>query len=395
MNTSLNFIFLNDTLTANGDGLFGTSGPFFNYIQKENFQYSLSGKIKDGCKNILPIEISKGGMGIKEIPNEIFDFVNTNDIKLLIINLADPTAKNQYIQCLNYLKDRHLDFDKLIYVDSNLQLSKLKTNFTNKIYTFNYFIEEATWTKDGFYDTNNDLGYVSKRIEESELDNFRSKKFLCFNRNIDRAHRFILLYEYIKGVFHDSYFSFLRPIDYFKENQHFIEDYNQTILTEEDIDFYNQKLPIELDTQSTEKKHGFAVTNTLKKDLFLDSCIHLVTETKYIDNELFLSEKILKPILGYQPFIVFGPHGYLKELKKYGFKTFSNIWDESYDDIKDPVERMKSLISLVKQLNNKSIEELNDIYRSTKDICIYNRNVFYSLEIDTLKVIFEEIENEW
>jgi len=56
---------------------------------------------------------------------------------------------------------------------------------------------------------------------------------------------------------------------------------------------------------------------------------------------------------------------------------------------------MKSLISLVKQLNNKSIEELNDIYRSTKEICIHNRDLFYSLELDTLKVIFEEIQNEW
>jgi len=49
----------------------------------------------------------------------------------------------------------------------------------------------------------------------------------------------------------------------------------------------------------------------------------------------------------------------------------------------------------VKHLNNKTIEELNDIYRSTKDICIYNRNLFYSLKNDTLKVIFEEIKNEW
>lgn len=390
MNDSLNFVFLSDTLKTNGEGVYGRPGPFINYLQNRNLSYTLNGEIKPGFKNIVPIEVGETGTFFKKIPEGLFKFVNENDVKLLILNLPDPSSLFQYEIYLRYLRNK-ISSDKLIFVDTNLRIPSTK----KAVYTFNYFIEEATWDKQRFYGHKNSLGYVSEPIELHELNNFRNKKFISFNRNTARAHRFILLEEFVKGTFADSYFSFLRPMDYFEENKQFYESYSGIKLSDDDMDRYNQKLPIELDTHNTSQKDSFDVGNTFKKDLFLDSCINLVTETSYVDNELFLSEKILKPILSYQPFIVFGPYGYLAELKKYGFKTFSDFWDESYDDIQDPVERMKSLISLVKSLNNKSIEELNDIYKSTIPTCIHNKNLFYSLELDSLKVIFEEIKNEW
>jgi hypothetical protein len=391
----INFVFLNNELTPNGDGKFARQGPFNDYIKKHNFSYTLDGTLKDGFKNLLPIEIDKGGYGVRDIPIGLIQFINENDIKLLILGLPDPTGKDAYRFSLEHLNKLGLDFNKLIYIDTNIRLKDIDTGFKHKIYTFNFFIEEAIHNTEHFYDNENELGYISKQIELSEINTFRNKKFLCFNRSLNKAHRFILLDEFLKGTFTDSYFSFLRPIDYPVENEEFFSSYTETIVTSDQIYNYNKHIPIELDTQNVENKTSFAVSNTLKKELFLDSCINIATETTFATNELFLSEKILKPILGYQPFIVFGPHGYLVELKKYGFKTFSDFWDESYDDIQDPVERAKKLISLVKHLNNKTIEELNDIYRSTKDICIYNRNLFYSLKNDTLKVIFEEIKNEW
>ncbi len=402
MGSLLNFVFFKNELVPNWTHTHN-QGPFINYLQKNKLQYTLNGELKDGFKNILPIEIS-GGWAVRDMPPAIFKFVEENNVKLLLMNLPDPTTRDGHIFSLNYLKDK-INFDKVIYIDTNLRLPNISTSYSRKVYwpgyswpkvyAFNYFIEEATWDKERFYGSENSLGYISEPIELHELTNFRNKKFISFNRNAGRANRFILLDEFIKGTFSDSYFSFLRPMDYFEENKQFYKQYSGIELTDNDMVTYNQKLPIELDTHATTQKDSFDTGNTFKKDLFLDSCINLVTETSYIDNELFLSEKILKPILSYQPFIVFGSYGYLKELKNYGFKTFSDFWDESYDDIINPVQRMKSLVSLVKSLNNKSIEELNDIYESTIDICIHNRSLFYSLELDSLKVIFEDIENEW
>ena len=63
-------------------------------------------------------------------------------------------------------------------------------------------------------------------------------------------------------------------------------------------------LPIELDTQGLppEQKSGFYIGNTFRKDLYQNSNIHIVTETTFDD--VFLSEKVMRPIFMYQPFIV-------------------------------------------------------------------------------------------
>ena len=112
-------------------------------------------------------------------------------------------------------------------------------------------------------------------------------------------------------------------------------------------------------------------------------------------NELFISEKIFKPILSYQPFIVLGPVNYLKRLKYYGFKTFDNFWDESYDKIEDSSKRYDKVLQTILELNKKSIDELNNLYKSLKEICIYNRNHFVNLKINTFDSTLKKIENEW
>ena len=140
---------------------------------------------------------------------------------------------------------------------------------------------------------------------------------------------------------------------------------------------------------------SFKVSNTFPTKLFLDSAIHIVSETSFESNEMFISEKIFKPILNFQPFILIGPYRYLKELHKLGFKTFGEFWDESYDEIKDPKNRYLKLIEVILDLNKKSIEEINLLYKNVKHICIYNNKLFQEMELpDGLQKIFNVIENE-
>jgi hypothetical protein len=231
---------------------------------------------------------------------------------------------------------------------------------------------------------------VSEKIELNELDGYRNKKFICFNRSVDKEHRLSLLNEYLTGNYSDSYFSFLLKVEGYS-HVYTLDGSMPKI----DINYFNKHIPIELDTQKISDKSDFRVNDAFKKELFLDSCINLVTESSFELNELFISEKILKPIINYQPFIVFSSYGYLKHLKTYGFKTFSDFWDESYDDIENPNRRFFALLKLVRSLNDKSIDELNELYKNVKHICIYNRQLWDNLKIDTLEKILKNIENEW
>jgi hypothetical protein len=380
MGSLLNFVFLSAVLEKNGDDSLSITGPLFWHIQSQGYSYTLNGEIRDGYKNLLMIEGRCSLDSFYSIPNDIINFILNNDVKLLAVSIADPTNTHTYNKVKRKLEN--ILTNKFYILDSN-------TSFTD-CFTLDYFIEEAVNqnTKKNIFDVMNDLGYVSEDIDILELDKFRYKKFLCFNRSTDRVHRATLLHEYLTNDYSDSYFSFLTKL----RNLYDIP----TIGTiPNNLYFYNKKIPIELDTQNTTNKTGFGVSSTFKKELFLNSCVHIVTETSFQNNELFLSEKGLKPIIMYQPFIVFGPVGYLKRLKTYGFKTFSDFWDESYDDIQDYRKRLDVLIHLVNELNKKSVEELNELYKKTKDICIYNRGIFDSLELNTFSKIFKQIENEW
>jgi hypothetical protein len=388
MDSFLNFILLSNTFEANGIGTYGMQGPFFKYIFfRKNFSYTLNSEYRDEYKNLIMIEPIGSVDGIANIPDgdiyKIKQLMQSGNVKLLIVSLADPSSDYSYQNCMNFLKKHGIVIDDTICNSENVIIMDSNGRYKN-IYTLDYFVEESFYYRHTYYSDINSLGYASTEIKEFELDTFRNKKFLSFNRNNDKLHRLYLLKEYLTGNYSDSYFSFLMKLS----------SYNDDPMLA-DTDYYNSLLPIELDTHNVVDKHNFTSTDTFKKELFIDSCINLVTETSFINNELFLSEKILKPILGYQPFIVFGPYGYLKQLKTYGFKTFSEFWDEGYDDIEDPRKRIKVLIKLVRDLNQLSIKDMNDLYQKTKDVCIYNRNLFYKLEMDTLKEILNNIENEW
>jgi hypothetical protein len=390
----LNFVFLSDSVKPNCDSM---DGPFFKYIT-DSYRYSrtINAEIKPGYKNIIMIEPFGTVDGILKLSDndiiKIKDLLSNDNTKLMIVSLADPSNDHGFERCLPFLNEHGLiqgtdifTSDKVIFLDSNV-------NYKDKIYATDYFIDEATWYKHMFYDGPNSLGYISEPILESELSTFRNKKFLSFNRNNDKLHRLLLLKEYLTGKYTDSYFSFLMKIT--NMNDALMVKYNQEEI-QRSMEYFNSVLPIELDTQLLEQKDGFNTNNTFRKDLFLDSCINIVTETSFVNNELFLSEKILKPILSYQPFIVFGPYKYLNRLKLYGFKTFSDFWDEGYDDIESPYDRIEFLINLIQSLNKLSIYEMNELYQKTKEICIYNRKLFYSLKLDTLKQILTDINNEW
>jgi len=379
--TILNFVFLSDELEKNGSDERFITGPLFWYILRNNLSYTLNGELKSGYKNILILEGRNSLDSFNFIPTEIVNFVLNNDVKLLATSLADACSLEGYnaakISLENILPN------KFLILNNNTTLTEC--------FTLDYFLEEANYNQQRInnFGLLNELGYISEEIQIPELNSHREKKFLSFNRTTDKTHRAALLHEYLTNDYSDSYFSFINKIQS-------VGDIPNIGEITSNYEFYNSNLPIELDTQNIDNKHSFNTSSTFKKELFLNSCINIVTEASFQNNELFVSEKILKPLLMYQPFILIGPVGYLKHLReKYNFKTFSEFWDESYDSIIEPSDRIASIINLIRELNQKSIEELNELYQKTKDICIYNRQLLDSLQLDSFPIIFKKIVDEW
>lgn len=93
----------------------------------------------------------------------------------------------------------------------------------------------------------------------------------------------------------------------------------------------------------------------------------VICETNFSDNFVFHTEKIVKPILARRLFIVFGGHHYLKNLQRLGFKTFSSIIDESYDDESDYKSRGAMICEQVNQLIQKDQQQVLDAIRPIVD----------------------------
>jgi hypothetical protein len=114
------------------------------------------------------------------------------------------------------------------------------------------------------------------------------------------------------------------------------------------------------------------------------TAIEVVLETLFDDSRLHLTEKSLRPIACAQPFILAGTHGSLEYLRSYGFKTFGDIWDESYDLVEDPAERLIQIAELMKYISNWLPHQRERNLAEAQAIADYNKKHFFSEQFSQL-----------
>jgi hypothetical protein len=117
-------------------------------------------------------------------------------------------------------------------------------------------------------------------------------------------------------------------------------DYHRTnfglenLLVEEFPDYdildFVKNLPLTFDqtTYPIQYHTGALSLQTQYQDIFCD----IVCETYFSGKTFFVTEKTWRPIIYRRPFIVQGPQWYLKNLRRLGFRTFSDWWSEGYDE---------------------------------------------------------------
>lgn len=204
---------------------------------------------------------------------------------------------------------------------------------------------------------------VSTRFTLSSPYNVKvkPKKFLCFNR-VPRLHRIELLENMLKYNLVDSgYYSFDKTVDF---NYH-LED--EVILERYPHIHKNQhRLPLELNLYKDCENPATPTVYDLQ--YYENSYFSIVTETKfhyqaplgheeYLTRDVFLTEKVMKPIAFKHPFIVLAASNYLKELRALGYKSFHPYIDETYDTVENDQERFDMIVTEIIRLCNKTDEE--------------------------------------
>lgn len=108
-----------------------------------------------------------------------------------------------------------------------------------------------------------------------------------------------------------------------------------------------------------------------------DSLLYLVTETVATGRRHHITEKTFKPIALGMPFVLVATAGSLAYLRSYGFKTFGDLWDESYDQEIDDQLRIEKVVKLLKHLDSLSSTQRQDLYEQAWPIIEHNWNHFY------------------
>lgn len=118
--------------------------------------------------------------------------------------------------------------------------------------------------------------------------------------------------------------------------------------------------------------------------------LHVITETAYTGRRQHLTEKTFKPIVMQQPFVMVSCQGSLEYLRRYGFRTFNDFWDESYDQCSDQ-DRIPRIGKLLEDLDNLSVAERSKLQVHLWATVKHNYDWFYSREFEAL--LWKELQD--
>jgi len=85
------------------------------------------------------------------------------------------------------------------------------------------------------------------------------------------------------------------------------------------------------------------------------------------------------------PFIVHGPENFLPRLRKLGFKTFHQWWNEGYSEDPDGWQ-LTEIPKIIDRISEMSLSELETMYAEMKQTVDHNFHLMKSLKKQQLFV---------
>jgi len=210
---------------------------------------------------------------------------------------------------------------------------------------------------------------------EIEMDKKRDNYYLCMNRNSERIHRTYLVSDLVRSNLFDKGLVSLYQSDAVDKECRTNKILKETI---------GDKYPFVIDYDDKDfvaNMHNYFNT----KDSWMDSYFSIVNETTVSNRHIFITEKCVRPMIYFHPFIIYGNPFLLKHLRELGFETFPEFFDESYDEEIDKVKRRKLIVSNVKRLCDKPLDEIHEMYQSVIPKLIHNRRLLVDMTFSNKK----------
>lgn len=311
-------------------------------------------------------------------PENLFNFGkdNVKEVNYIFLHDQEPIHLDIHHSLFNDVVRRNTD---MCYPDIPLHqaiiTSEWDSEFVDEVcsrYIWrHYYYFYHGWASIDWY-----RGYDRTWLMPAPEDRKINKSFIAPNRIIGgrREHRVILLYHFFKNNINNAWISAPRTCPY--------EDITIEQIALKFQDHYpdiisileSAPLPLHFPGETDHPMHSCWLSLF---DECAETLTYLVTETVFFGRRNHLTEKTFKPICQQMPFVLASTAGSLEYLRRYGFRTFGNIWDESYDEEIDDFARLGKISKLLKDLDSMSTRELNDLYHATLPAVKHNYEHFY------------------
>lgn len=380
------------------------------YSAKQNMSCILLSEIDkyEDDFNVYPIVITTAEhfycWPLLLLSKNIVNLINENKLKILLLCNFE-TIRESFLT-IHHQIARICSLQNIKRID-NIIFTASDSSINQRVLEYKEQILNTDGTADliKFKDVNG-YGYIESKILNSAnkinwlevyCNNYYNKPhlFLYLNNRIT-YHRF-LLYKHIeyKNLLHYGIYSWngfnqahqldYNPIDNFHHQVNTTYTFNEEELKFIDYVVSNPTVEItKIKDDSADLLFDPLVEGSqINPNWISNTYFSVVTETHVGHLPSHVTEKIYKLMFYCHPFIVAGPTHHLATLHRYGFKTFPDLFDESYDTMPETFEKYNFISDQIKfyttEEGKKKLAQLLPTLRATLE---YNRNHLLSLSSD-------------
>ena len=116
--------------------------------------------------------------------------------------------------------------------------------------------------------------------------------------------------------------------------------------------------------------------------------VDVVCEKMITGQVFFPTEKTARPLATKTPFLIMGAPNYIKNLRRLGFRSFGQFWDESYD-YQQGVQRTESIQHIIDDLAKLNRSQLQDIYQGMMPTLEHNYKTYMELTPEKIQSVFK------
>lgn len=321
------------------------------------------------------------------------ELINKGKMKLLLISDEEALQKMTLGLVMNLIKQWNLNSKQVIFMSYDLRSDETYKLLLNEFLKFREYPINVIAMDTYLFEPHSGFGNLPLPTKE-----IKPYRYVCYNANAKEYRMFLVTELFRRGLDKQGLISLLfrysEPaqilnlmssdftsdlgFDTTKGYGKLVDEYAKTEMV--------KRVPLVLDRsmESVDKNDRPVDIDHIKHSYF-----NIITESYMYNKSLpqshktifEMSEKTYKALIC-QPFIHLGSYGVLKYMRSMGYKTFPELFDESYDDIINHTDRLLAVVDSIEKVCKMDDKEFHSIYcRDIIPKVIHNRELVASKKI--------------